>query len=215
MKKVLAIFMLLTASVGFSQQNDSLHSQIFSLTPIAKNVNKVNGMALGLGHGFDGEKEAVINGLNLEVNPVFPLVLLFMDPDRVRNNDIKLKHNGLQIAVGGFSGQVAHNGLAVSIYSITYSDNGVSITGLYNVSKTLNGLHIAGLKNSTDKAGGLLIAAVNSVDVLKGVQIGVYNKSLNMAGVQIGLFNKTTKSKGLQIGLWNTNGKRSLPFINW
>lgn len=215
MKKVLAIFMLLTTSAGFSQQNDSLHSQIFSLTPIAKNVNKVNGMAFGLGHGFDGEKEATINGFNLEVNPVFPLVLLFMDPDRVGNNDIKLKHNGLQIAAGGFSGRVAHNGLAISVYSITYSSNGMSITGLYNVSKKLNGLHIAGLTNSTDEAGGMLIAGVNSADVLKGMQIGVYNKSLDMAGVQIGLFNKTTKIKGLQIGLWNSNGKRSLPFINW
>lgn len=215
MKKVLVIFMLLTTSVGFSQQNDSLHSQIFSLTPIAKNVNKVNGMAFGLGHGFDGQKEAVINGFNLEVNPVFPLVLLFMDPDRVANKIPKMKHNGLQIAVGGFSGQVAHNGLAISVYSITYFDNGVSVTGLYNVSKKLNGLHIAGLTNSTDEAGGLLIAAINSADVLKGVQIGVYNKSLNMAGVQIGLFNKTDKIKGLQIGLWNINRKRSLPFINW
>lgn len=215
MKKVLAIFMLLTASVGFSQQNDSLHSQIFSLTPIAKNVNKVNGMTFGLGQVFDREKEATINGFNLEVNPVLPLILLFLDPDKAGNDDVKLKHNGLHIAAGGFSGPVAHNGLGVSVYSITYSSNGMSITGLYNVSKKLNGLHVAGLTNSTDEAGGLLIAAINSADVLKGVQIGVYNKSLDMAGVQIGLFNKTTKIKGLQIGLWNINGKRSLPFINW
>ena len=215
MKNVLTIVMLFITSVGFSQQNDSLHSQIFSLTPLAKKVNKVNGMAFGLGQVFDREKEATINGLNLEINPVLPLVLLFLDPDKTVNEKVKLKHNGLQIAVGGFSGGVAHNGLAISVYNITHSCNGLSVSGIYNVSKDLSGLHVAGLTNSTDKAAGLLISPINSADILKGVQIGGYNKSLNMTGVQIGLFNRTSTIKGLQLGLWNINGKRSLPFINW
>lgn len=208
--------MLLMVSACLSQQKtDSLHSQVFSLTPISKKVDKVNGMAFGLGHLYYREKKATINGLNLEVNPALPLVLLFLDPDKSQNDTVTLRHNGLHISVGGFSGGVAHNGLGVSVYNITYSCNGVVITGLYNVSKSLNGLHIAGLTNSTDKAAGLLISTINSADLCKGVQIGGYNKSLDMAGVQIGLYNHAKKIKGLQIGLWNTNGKRSLPFINW
>lgn len=215
MKKRLTILMLLITLIGLSQQNNGLHSQIFSLTPVAKKVNKVNGMTFGLGQVFDREREVTVNGFNLEVNPILPLILLFLDPEKSGNDDVKFKHNGLHIAAGGFSGPVAHNGLAVSVYSITYSDNGLSITGLYNVSKTLNGLHIAGLTNSTDEANGLLISAINSADVLKGMQVGVYNKSLDTVGIQIGLLNRSTKIKGLQIGLWNINGKRSLPFINW
>ncbi len=215
MKKIFAILLLLAISVCFSQQNDSLHSQIFSLTPLAKNVNKVNGLTFGIGQLFDSEKEAAINGLNLEVNPVLPLVLLFLDPSKAINNKVKLKHNGVQIAVGGFSGDVAHNGLNISVYNITNSSNGLGVIGIYNVSKTLNGLYVAGLTNSTDNAAGMLISPINSADILKGVQIGAYNKSLSVTGVQIGLYNSTSGIKGLQIGLWNTNDKRSLPFINW
>ncbi|MCO6148222.1 LA_2272 family surface repeat-containing protein [Flavobacterium sp. NRK1] len=215
MKKILTIFVLSAIFVCFSQQKDSLHSQIFSLTPLAKNVNKVNGVTFGIGQLFDREKEAAINGLSLEINPVLPLALLFLDPSKVINNKVKLKHNGVQIAVGGFSGDVAHNGLNISVYTITNSANGLGIIGIYNVSKTLNGLHVAGLTNSTDNAIGMLISPINSADILKGVQIGAYNKSLSVIGIQIGLYNSTSRIKGLQIGLWNTNGKRSLPFINW
>lgn len=208
--------MLLMVSICLSQQKtDSLNSQLFSLSPISKNVDKVNGMAFGVGHLFDRKSPATINGLNLEINPLVPLVLLFLDPDKSDNKNVKIKHNGLHIAVGGFSGGVIHNGLGVSVYNITNSCNGVCVTGLYNVSKSLNGLHIAGLTNSTDKAAGLLISTINSADLFKGVQIGGYNKSNDMAGLQIGLYNHAKKIKGLQIGLWNTNGKRSLPFINW
>lgn len=210
MKKILTIFLLSAISVCFSQQKDSLHSQIFSLTPLAKNVNNINGVTFGIGQLFDREKEAAINGLSLEINPVLPLALLFLDPSKAINNKVKLKHNGVQIAIGGFSGDVAHNGLNISVYTITNSANGLGIIGIYNVSKTLNGLHVAGLTNSTDNAIGML-----SADILKGVQIGAYNKSLSVTGVQIGLYNSTSRIKGLQIGLWNTNGKRSLPFINW
>ena len=208
--------MLLIASLSHSQQKeDNLHSQLFSLTPISKKVDKVNGMTFGLGHLYYRDQKATINGFNLEVNPALPLVLLFLDPDKSQNDTITLRHNGLHISAGGFSGGVAHNGLGVSVYNITYSCNGVVITGLYNVSKSLNGLHIAGLTNSTDKGAGLLISTINSADLFKGVQIGGYNKSLDMTGVQIGIYNHSKKMKGLQIGLWNTNGKRSLPFINW
>lgn len=208
--------MLLIVSLGFSQQKtDTLHSQIFSLTPLSKKVNKVNGMAFGLGQLYYRERKATINGLNLEINPAVPFVLLFLDPEKVDNDTVTLRHNGLHVSVGGFSEGVLHNGLGISVYNITHTSNGVVITGLYNVSKELNGLHIAGLTNSTDKAAGLLISAVNSADLFKGVQIGIYNKSLDMRGVQIGLYNQSAKNKGLQVGLWNSNGKRSLPFINW
>lgn len=216
MKKALLIVMLLTTALSFSQQQtDSLHSQIFSFTPLSKKVNKVNGMAFGLGQSVDQDKQATINGLNLEVNPIIVLAIGFLDPEKLKNDTITLRQNGLHISTFGFLGNVAHNGVGISACSVTYSSNGLTVTALYNMSKNLNGLHISGITNSTDRAVGLLIAPVNSADVFKGLQLGIYNKSDDMAGVQIGIFNKTGRSRGLQLGLWNINSKRSLPFINW
>jgi len=216
MKILILIMVLFATTLGFSQQQrDSLHSQIFSLTPLSRKVDKVNGVAFGLGHGFDKDKVATINGLNLEINPIIVLEIGFLDPEKLTNDTITLRHNGLHISTFGFLGNVAHNGVAISACSVTYSSNGLSVTALYNMSKNLNGLHIAGITNSTDRAVGLLIAPVNSADVFKGFQLGIYNKSDDMTGVQIGLFNKTGKAKGIQLGLWNKNEKRSLPFINW
>ncbi|MHA3787690.1 LA_2272 family surface repeat-containing protein [Flavobacterium hauense] len=216
MRTLISILMLLMATACLSQQNaDSLHSQIFSFTPLPKKVNKVNGLALGIGQMFDEDKSATINGLNIEVNPLIILAIGFLDPDKVPNNSINQRYNGLHLSTMGFMGGVAHNGVGISVLSHTYSSNGLSITGFYNISKNLNGLYIAGITNSTDKAAGLLIAPVNSADVFRGFQLGIYNKSNDMAGLQIGLYNRTKNAKGLQIGLWNTNNKRSLPFINW
>jgi hypothetical protein len=164
---------------------------------------------------YNEEKIATINGLNIEVNPLIILAIGFLDPDKVPNNSINQRYNGLHISTMGFMGEVAHNGVGISVLSHTYKSNGLSITGFYNISRSLNGLYIAGITNSTDKAAGLLIAPVNSADVFKGLQLGIYNKSLDMGGVQIGLFNRAMKAKGIQIGLWNKNNKRSLPFINW
>ena len=225
------VLLLLVTLTGFAQQqNDSLHTQIFSLSPVSSKVDVVNGMAFGIGHIFTEKFPKKVNGLNLEINPLVPLVLMFQDWERVDNDSLKMTMNGLHLSAGGFSGGVKLNGVGVSVYNVSYASNGFSVTGFYNVAKHINGVHISGLYNGADAASGLFIAAINDADDFTGMRIGVkngseYSKGLNiglvnlneaeMHGVQIGLFNKAGKCKGLQIGVWNINSKRSLPFINW
>lgn len=232
MKTIMKIMLLLLITATcFAQQNvDTLHSQVFSFSPVSRKVNKVNGMALGIGHAWSEHLPEKINGLNVEVNPLTPLILLFQDPDRVVHDSLQMTVSGLHLSAGGFSGKIKLNGAGISVYNIVYATNGFSITGLYNISTNLNGLHISGLSNSAEKARGLLIAGINTADDFSGARVGVLNESettagldiglinLNeekMRGLQIGIFNKTGESKGFQIGLWNINSKRSLPFFNW
>lgn len=231
MKSIILALSLLFTVTGFAQQKaDTLHTQIFSFSPASHKVEKVNGMSLGIGHSWGNCTPKTINGLNIEINPATPLIVLFQDPDRVRHDSLRMTVNGLHLSVGGFAGGVKLNGAGLSVYSIAYATNGFSITGLYNVNTKLNGLHVSGLCNSAKEARGLLIAGVNYADDFGGARIAVYNRSITttgldiglininegkMAGLQLGIFNKTGDSRGFQIGLWNINNKRSLPFINW
>jgi len=206
-----------------------LKTRIFSFTPTPDAVDRVNGLALGVGYA-----NATVNGLNLEINPLGILIFMFQDPVRTLerdNGEIHTKVNGLHISTSGFMDHSQLNGVGISLFSVTTKTNGVSIAGFYNVSKELNGLHVAALNNTaTEKGNGLFIAVANHAGRLNGVQLGAFNSAdyttgltaglsntckEELTGVQIGLFNRTKKCRGLQIGLWNINEKRSLPFINW
>lgn len=226
----IATLLLVTFTCFAQQHADSLHTQVFSFSPVASKVEKVNGMTFGIGHFWTKNMPREINGLNIEINPVSPILVLFQDPDYVENDSLRMTVNGLHLSTGCFAGGIKLNGVGVSLYNINYESNGFTVNGLYNVSKSLNGLHISGLCNSADKATGMFIAGVNYAEDFSGVRIGVYNKSVTAAGfdiglinlnqgemhgLQIGIFNKTGKCKGLQIGLWNINSKRSLPLFNW
>jgi hypothetical protein len=228
-KLILLLFLVMVISIA-QAQTDSLYSQVFSLSPVSPKVDKVNGMVFGIGHIFTDKLPKKVNGLNLEVNPLVPLFLMFQDWERVDNDSLKMTMNGLHLSAGGFSGGVRLNGVGISVYNVSYATNGFSVTAMYNVAKQLNGVHLAGLYNDADTARGLFIAAVNDADDFGGMRIGIKNSSVyakgldialfnlnesQMHGVQIGLFNKAGKCRGLQIGIWNINSKRSLPFINW
>ena len=230
MKTTFKLLLLLFTLTGFAQKRDTLRSQIFSLSPVSPKVDKVNGMAFGIGHIFTEKLPKKVNGINLEINPALPLFLMFMDPTKVGRDSLKMTINGLHLSAGGLVGGIKLNGVGISVYNVCYASNGFSITGLHNVGKHLNGFHISGLSNIADTGSGLLIAGVNDIDDFKGARIGIFNNSIDatglsigivninkdeMRGVQIGLYNKTNKCKGLQVGVWNSNGKRSFPFINW
>ena len=230
MKTLFKILLLLFTLTSYAQKTNTMRSQIFSLSPVSSKVYNVNGMTFGIGHIFTEKLPKKVNGLNVEVNPLTPLILMFQDWERVDNDSLKMTMNGLHLSTGGFSGGVKLNGVGISVYNVSYASNGFSITGFYNVAKHLNGLHISGLYNGADTAKGVFVAAVNDVNDFKGARIGIFNNSIDtsglsigiininkaeMRGVQIGLYNKTTKCKGLQIGVWNVNSKRSFPFINW
>jgi len=231
MKNLLII--LLVSVAAFGQHADTLQTRLFAFTPVNWQVDKINGVAVGLGLSLtiQDRDPVVVNGFNLEINPLTPLIVLFLDPERIGNDSITATVNGLHISTGGFMRNAKLNGLGISVYNIGMESNGLSITGLYNVSKVMNGLHISGIANSAETTGrglfiagfnyagdfgGMMLGGCNRADYFKGVSLGVANISYKeMTGVQIGLFNRTKKCRGLQIGLWNINEKRSLPFINW
>lgn len=220
MKIRIALMVLFMAMGTFAQQaGKELRTQVFSLTPFSKKTGTVNGMAFGLGHvGHiidDRKTPVVINGFNLEANPLTPLIILFLEPGKVVKDEVLVTQNGLHISTAGFMGAVRQNGLSIAAYNITHTSNGVAVTALYNAAKALNGLQIAGISNSAERAVGLLIAPANKADSFTGLQLGLYNKAGNLTGIQIGLFNQTARTRGLQVGLWNSNGRRSLPFINF
>ena len=213
---IVLVFGLSLAAIA----QDTAHqpvTRIFSFSPMPRKTDKVNGVVVGITHNRfnDLNKPLAINGLNLEINPLTPLILLFLDPELARDDRVFLVHNGLHISTGGYAGSITQNGLGISVYNIVAASNGVSVAGVYNVTDTLNGLHISGLFLSAKRARGLLIAPINKVEDGKGLQVGLYNKAGAFTGVQIGLFNQTGRTKGLQIGLWNKNTRRSLPFINF
>ncbi len=235
------LVLLLVSVCGYAQ-NDSIsnetHTQIFSLSPISKKVDKVNGLAFGVGH-FENRniENQTINGLNLEVNgaPIAGAFLGFMSimylPEIIKNNNIpitgesdfekikglntnlKLKINGINISSGCFFTSTSMNGLNLSLGNKYDDFNGVSITALGNISDNHNGIAI-GLFNANNNLKGMNVGVFNLTYELKGLHLGVINYTKSNKGVQIGVFNRSY-SKGLQVGIWNVNNKRSMPFINW
>lgn len=201
-----------------SLRNDSI--KIFSLSPISRRVNKVNGFALGVGH-YENEKIKLqtINGLNVEASPLsvalftisinvpFESFLVGINDNVISNvaffddrTDTYIKINGLNISSGGFMGGAELRGINISIISGMNKMNGFSVGGILNT-KSFSGVSISGLANISDSGNG--------------IQIGSSNVSRRHNGIQIGLFNNSKELRGMQFGLWNTNGKRKLPFFNW
>lgn len=233
--KFLILFLSISIS-GFSQENvgnDSLKTVLFSFTPRTKKVQKINGLAIGLGYDlFEKNTIKKVNGLNIEVNPLVPLFILFDDPGRrgfAEQPTIKI--NGLSLGTGHSITQenIAFTGVAVALSNSGYSCNGISVNGFYNFSTKMNGLHVSGIANvcknmnglsvafanSSEKLNGIQVGALNDADYFKGIQLGLYNHSTKYKGIQIGLVNKTKSQQGLQVGFWNINNKRSFPFLNW
>jgi hypothetical protein len=203
---------------------DSLRTQVFSLSPISKKVDKVNGLALGIGH-FENcliEKQT-INGLNIEANPIgllYPFLMLFSFDERFNHDyyfdEIKIitEINGLNISSGGFLNGAKMNGFNISTLTKMVEMNGVSISGFMLIAKNVNGISVSGVHNFSETLNGVSIGFINQTLNLKGIQIGVFNISeKQMKGVQIGLYNNNKDKKGLQIGFWNKNNKRAMPFL--
>ncbi|MCL9804398.1 hypothetical protein NAT51_02610 [Flavobacterium amniphilum] len=200
-------------------RNDSI--KIFSLSPISRRVNQVNGFALGVGHYENRNiKFQKVNGLNIEANPVSLALITFglnipfegffagINDNVISNSSFMddftptyIEINGLNISSGGFLGGAKMNGLNISVISSMNQMNGLSLNASVIATKHNNGLSIAGIANISDYGNG--------------IQIAPSNVSRNHNGIQIGLFNHSKNLRGLQFGLWNTNGKRKLPLLNW
>jgi len=195
-------------------------SRIFSFSLVSKNTAKVNALVFGVGLDMtfsDKTYPLKVNVINIEANPIAPLVFLY-GANRLKfpqNPNIVFK--GLDITTGrcGVNSVVDVTGISFSGFSYGYSNTGIAITGLYNYSTVLKGVYISGLSNTSQSGSGLFIAAFNTSENLYGIEIGGYNDSVDMHGIQIGLVNMTNRQKGIQLGIWNINGKKSMPFINW
>ncbi|MDR2236591.1 MAG: hypothetical protein LBE92_10735 [Chryseobacterium sp.] len=215
MKIILLITGLLLSSLASAQDSLSRERTSFAaLTPLNK-IDKVNGIALGLGGVLDKNRTRKINGINLEPVPLGPFVWMFYDPAKNRKDKAELIVNGLTVSGCGYGSIVNHNGVAVSVYNYGNTMNGMIITGLGTYIDKGSGMMVSGFYNYGKELKGLNIAPVNHAEIFKGSQIGVYNKAQEMKGLQIGLVNVSRKMKGLQLGIWNKNGKRSLPVINF
>lgn len=248
MKTSILVFLFLTFGLIHAQDIiqihavDSVktHSQIFSLSPISKKVDKVNGLVFGLGHINNKNIEhQTINGLNIEANPapaagaLYAFIALIHLPEIIKNNKkynvakepneaykIKnmnytpyLKLNGLNLSTGCFFTTTSMNGLNISAGNKFNDFNGLSVTVLGTIADNQNGFSI-GIYNANNDLIGSTIGVYNQSYELKGLHLGVFNQAQINKGLQIGVFNKSN-SKGFQLGLWNVNNKRSIPFLNW
>lgn len=216
------------------------HGQVFAISPISKRIDKVNGLAFGLGH-VENRRIAnqTINGLNLEANPapavgaLMAFVAFVHLPEVIKahsgrdsivktEDDYKIKNltltphlkvNGLNLSTGCFFTTTSMNGLNISLANKFVNFNGISIAPLGTIADKQNGFSI-GICNANNRLIGSTIGIYNQSYDLKGLHLGIFNQTRNNQGLQIGIFNKSN-SKGFQIGVWNVNNKRSLPFINW
>lgn len=215
------------------------HSQIFSLSPMSKKVDKVNGLVFGVGHVENRKVEnQTINGFNLEANPA-PIVgaftafmyLMYL-PDIIENNSKKkdsipkhdfvvknwnytpnLKINGLNLSTGCFFTTTNMNGLNISLGNKFKNFNGLSIAPLGTISSKINGLSI-GIINANTDLRGATFSIYNQTNQLRGIQFGIVNQVEKNKGIQLGVFNRSY-SRGLQLGIWNKNKERSFPILNW
>ena len=218
MKTKILLLVTIISLKGFSQDTIKIintHSQIFSLSPISKKVDKVNGLVIGVGHFEEiNLQKQTVNGINIEISPlIFALpyfaIYRFGTGFKKIDEDIKfqsavenkIKINGFNASTGGFMDGADVNGVNISTFTFINDLNGVSISpGITNIYK-LNGLSFA-FNNTIRFQNGISVGVINECQVLKGLQIGLYNRSYK-------------SQKGFQLGIWNKNSKRSFPLINW
>ena len=241
--KILALLLFFSIK-GFSQdslQVAKLRSQLFSLSPISKKVDNVNGLTFGIGH-IDNKKivSQTINGMNLEVNPapiagaLVGFMMIMHTPEFIkahkRDKSIavddekfmkingwtttpNLKLNGINLSTGCFFTTTSMNGLNISLGNKFNNFNGVSLAPLGTLAGKQNGLSV-GIINGNNQLSGAAFGIYNQSQDLNGLHFGIINRAKRNDGLQVGVYNKSF-SKGFQLGIWNVNSKRSLPLINW
>jgi len=167
-------------------------------------------------------------GVKLEVFPLSPLYVLFVDQSHLKSDseqtfqnilkeEINEKVYGLNFETGSFS-ETDIYGISISgVFHYSRKSNGINIAGVYNTIELSNGLMMGVIGNEVYSGNGMMISGVvNYAQQFNGMQISLSNHINNRgAGLQIGLFNRAKNFRGIQLGLWNKNDKRSLPIINW
>lgn len=211
MKKITISALLLLVT-----QVQAQRTKIFSLSPMSMETAKVNGLVVGIGHLDDASLIQKVNGVNIDLFFLSPIVLLYADPTRIEEESTTLVSHGLNLGLGGFLQRgTLHRGVSVSMYNFGKELDGLSIQVAYASASRLRGLHISGMGNFSERFNGVALGMYNKSAYTEGIQLGLVNRSRQMKGLQIGLFNVSEAVTGLQIGLWNENARRSFPFINF
>ncbi len=212
MKRIVigALLLLLVAKV------QGQRTKIFSLSPMSIETVKVNGLVIGLGHLDDATLIQRVNGINIDLFVLSPMVLLYADPSRIEEEPTTLISHGMNLGLGGFIQRgTVHRGVSVSMYNFGKELDGFSVQVAYASASRLRGLHISGIGNFSERFNGVALGMYNKSAYTEGIQLGLVNRSRQMKGLQIGLFNVSETVTGLQVGLWNKNARRSFPFINF
>lgn len=258
MKTRMILILILVAKIIYAQDSivkqDSVwqtnfstekRTHVFSISPMSRKTEKVNGLVLGFGH-VDNKlvEKQIINGLNVEVNPA-PIVAGFIAfvyvtylPEilskkrKIRVADtlhFNTKKPDFEIPSWNKTPNLKLNGINISsgCFFTNTSMNGLNVS-LGNKFKNFNGISIAPLGILAEKQNGISVGLINATNDLNGFVVGAYNQSYKLDGLQIGLVNQSmvnhglqigvfnkSYSKGFQIGVWNKNAKRSFPIINW
>ena len=187
-----AILLSLVLSSLFGNSQDKY---VLGLYPSSSCTATIHGIALGFAE-WKTECTANVNGLRVElIGMGFGMGFYGSLPKDGQLFDCESPNFDC--------GQI--NGLNLSLTGTLapYRIDGVSIGGIAQLSQECNGMMVSGFGNFTSR--------------MRGLQLSLFeNWAGEGRGVQISLLrNKALDMRGIQIGLWNTNGKRSLPFINW
>lgn len=222
---------------GFSQENetqtDTLRTQVFSLSPMSKYTENVNGLVVGFGH-LDNKfaTTQTINGANIEANPapavgVLMAFMSLMYIDRVIKNNIPSRIERMErrkdkekyfheVKDMETLSELQLNGINLSTgcFFKRTSMNGLNIS-VGNHFKNFNGLSISALGTIANTQNGASVGILNMNNSQNGFSIGIVNHSVALKGVQFGVYNRVKTAKGLQVGIVNRSFSKSFQVGIW
>lgn len=139
---ILWIMICMHTSSLFAQK-----TQVFSLSPLAREIKKVNGLVVGIGHfGKKGETKE-INGLNVELMALSPFVVfmavMYGSNLKQTHTDTTVNVNGINLALGGYLASVNHKGINIAMYNAGHSMQGISFNATFNAVHEMKGLSIS------------------------------------------------------------------------
>ena len=250
MKAKFLLLFLLTTKFTFAQdtivQQDTVQHQIFtkvkrthvfSITPMSRKTEKVNGLALGFGH-IDNKfvDKQTINGLNVEVNPapgvgafIAFMGIMYLPEIISKNSNRKKGTKTLDSLDAGKKPDfripdwdksktpaLKLNGINISsgCFFVNTNMNGLNISA-GNKFKNFNGLSIAPLGTIADRQNGISVGLINASNDLNGFVVGGYNQSVKLDGLQLGMVNQTMSNHGLQVGIFNRSYSKGFQIGVW
>lgn len=224
MRNIQSLIILFFLAITITSFGQKKKKNRFPISTFHKDSINIHGISIGL-WSLGETRHTNTNGIKFELigvgifvplMPKSPIVKTDSAFIQIKKEPLSEKINGLNLSATGTSCHCLTNGVTIGFSGqINFQVNGISTSIFMNFTQKHNGVMIA-MTNEAYYMNGLQIGYFNGGFKTKGIQIGLFqNSAKNMKGIQVGLVNKSENLKGFQFGLWNTNGRRSLPFINW